>query len=130
MHRARNGMQALTVGFPPYDERKRKQSGVDYNGGDSVKRVEANRTPIGIVDRISQQMIGIDNYGRHHDQCRVEPAVAVERESDQWRDDEVQGDVDHVCNVRGRWKHNNLMKYGVFTYSSPMDGLVSIEYWA
>lgn len=122
-------MQALTVGFPPYNERKRKQSGVDYNGGDSVKRVEANRTPIGIVDRISQQMIGIDNYGPHYDQCRIEPAVAVECESDQWRDDEMQRDVDHVCDVRGHWKHNNLVKYKAFTYTSPMDDLVSIEYY-
>ena len=64
--------------------------------GNGVQRVETDRTPIGVVDRIRQQVVGIDEHGRYHDHRRIAPAGAVEREGDQQRDDEVQGDVDHV----------------------------------
>jgi len=54
-----------------------------------VQRVETDGTPIGIVNRIGYQMVGIDNHGSYHDQRRLAPGAAVEREGDQQRDDEV-----------------------------------------
>jgi len=61
---ADGGRPALSVGLPPGKEGKREQSGVDHNGRGRVQRVETDGTATGIVDRISQQMVGIDEQGR------------------------------------------------------------------
>ena len=94
---AHSWLQALATGFASHHERKQKHSSVDHNGRNGMQWVETDGTPIGVVNWISQQMVGIDDHGCYHDECRIAPATAVKRNGDQQRNGEVQGDVNHVC---------------------------------
>lgn len=86
MQNARGETQTLTVDFPPHDERKKEQSRVDHDSGSGMQRVETDGAPIRIVDRVSQQVVDIDDHGRNHDHRRVAPVAMVERERYQQRD--------------------------------------------
>lgn len=83
------GVQALTVGFSPHNERKNKQQYIDHDGWHSVQGMESDRTAVGIVNGVSQQVVCINQHGGNHNHGCVAPSAVVEQECDQRRDDKV-----------------------------------------
>jgi len=96
---AHGGAHILGIGLSPHDKRQNEQGRVDHECGRGVQWVDADGTPIRIVDRGRQQVVDVDNHGRNHNHRRAAPAAPVERERSQQRDHDVQSDMDHFCVV-------------------------------
>lgn len=89
VQRAPGGTQVLLIELSSDDERKQEKEGIHRNGGCRVQRMIADRTPLGIVDGVGEQVIEVDEHRRDHDQGSLAPAATVEHERDEHGDGEV-----------------------------------------
>ncbi len=66
-----------------------QQQGVYHDRHGSMQGVEADAAALGIVDRVGQQVIDIDQQPRQHQAVVLQPGLAVDRPGERKRQDDV-----------------------------------------
>src|SRR5690606_40353156 len=77
-----------------------QQRQVNRDGGRSVQGMKTDAAALRIVYGGREQVVQIDQHGGQHDQPRAHPAGTEDQAGDQPRNEEVEGEVDHVRWVR------------------------------
>lgn len=99
VHYPYSWIQSLIYGFSPQKEWKYKQNDVEDNSRCGVEWMKTDRTSVGIIDRVCQQVVCINNHCSNHYQSSITPSAAIEHKCGKQGDNKVEGNVNHVCDV-------------------------------
>src|SRR6056297_314362 len=82
--------------LPPEQKRQQEQHRINRNSRKGMQRMEADRTAIRVIYRVSEQMICIHEHGGYQNRGCAAPSSPVEHDRGEQRDHEVKNDMNHA----------------------------------
>ena len=72
----------------------KEQGDIDRYDPVSVQRMETDAAALGVIDRIGQQVVDVDDETAQHQAECFQPFLQVERTGNGQRNEKVQGDME------------------------------------